>query len=367
MANATPFSSDERQVVLPPVGAGNRNSITFAAAPSSQRSRSGSRLPRARGPLTEHLLGHLVWGPHEVAEVELTTSWVLHDEDAMLALYLLYELHYRGFEGVADGWEWEPSLLRVRAHIEAAFERNIRHSMRHDDRSAVEPDGIPDALRRLSASDGPSLSRWFETDGMLEAMREFAVHRSLYQRKEADPHTFLIPRLDGPAKVALVEIQYDEYGSGELAAMHAELFAGTMRALDLDPAYGAYLDVVPAVTLATTNLVSMFGLHRRWRGAGIGHLALFEMCSVMPMGRYAAALHRLGVPNAAPFYDAHVIADERHQVIACDAMAGALARDEPELAPDILFGAQALHAVEESFTRHLLGSWSAGRSSLRTC
>ena len=98
-------------------------------------------------------------------------------------------------------------------------------------------------------------------------MREFAIHRSLYQRKEADPHTFAIPRVSGPAKAALVEIQFDEYGSGVLEDMHSELFADTMRALDLDPTYGAYLDVVPAVTLATTNLVSMFGLHRRWRGA----------------------------------------------------------------------------------------------------
>ena len=33
----------------------------------------------------------------------------LSDDDAALALYVLYELHYRGFEGVDEGWEWEPS------------------------------------------------------------------------------------------------------------------------------------------------------------------------------------------------------------------------------------------------------------------
>jgi hypothetical protein len=52
------------------------------------------------------------------------------------------------------------------------------------------------------------------------------------------------------------------------------LFADSMRVLDLDPSYdGAYLDRLPASTLATTNLISMFGLHRRLGGALVGHLA----------------------------------------------------------------------------------------------
>ena len=34
-------------------------------------------------------------------------------------------------------------------------------------------------------------------------------------------------------------------------------------ALGLDPSYGAYLDLIPGVTLATVNLMSLFGLHRR--------------------------------------------------------------------------------------------------------
>jgi hypothetical protein len=35
--------------------------------------------------------------------------------DLQLALYCLYELHYRGFAGVADELEWDPALLTVRA------------------------------------------------------------------------------------------------------------------------------------------------------------------------------------------------------------------------------------------------------------
>ncbi len=38
-----------------------------------------------------------------------------------------------------------------------------------------------------------------------------------------------------------------------------------MDELGLDSSYHAYLDVAPALTLATVNVMSLFGLHRRWR------------------------------------------------------------------------------------------------------
>jgi Iron-containing redox enzyme len=50
--------------------------------------------------------------------------------------------------------------------------------------------------------------------GTLAQLREFAIHRSAYQLKEADPHTWAIPRLTGAVKAAMVEIQADEYGDG---------------------------------------------------------------------------------------------------------------------------------------------------------
>jgi hypothetical protein len=109
----------------------------------------------------------------------------------------------------------------------------------------------------------------------------------------------------------------------------------------------------------------MLGLHRRLRGALVGHLAGFEMTSVGPMGRYGRALRRLGLPPAATrFYDIHVEADEVHGRVASARMAAGLARQEPHLVPDILFGARALTAVETRFARHLVGAWEHGRRSL---
>ncbi len=290
----------------------------------------------------------------------------LTGNDAPLALYTLYELSYRGFDGVDEAWEWDLDMLALRARLERALLARVRERVtrRFGSRVVRQPDGVAEALLALASGDGPSLSAYMCDRGTIEQMREFAVHRSLYQLKEADPHTWAIPRLAGDAKAALVGIQSDEYGGGNADRMHAELFAATLRALDLDATYGAYIDSVPGTTLSTVNLVSLFGLHRRWRGALIGHLALFEMCSVVPMGRYASALERFGVPDAVPFYAAHVSADEWHQHVALDDMVAGLLRDEPRLAPDVVFGARALDVVERLFASTMLDAWARGESSL---
>jgi hypothetical protein len=137
-----------------------------------------------------------------------------------------------------------------------------------------------------------------------------------------------------------------------------------MDALGLDSRYGAYVDRIPAVTLATVNLMSMFGLHRRLRGAIVGHLALFEMTSSIPNRRYANGLRRLGLPEATPFFDEHVVADAVHENVAAVDLAGGLAKQDPRLEPDILWGAAALLELDGRFARHLLTSWQAGESSL---
>ena len=96
-----------------------------------------------------------------------------------------------------------------------------------------------------------------------------------------------------------------------------------MEAVGLDSTYGAYLDQIPGVTLATVNLMSLFGLHRRLRGAIVGHLALFEMTSSVPNRRYASGLRRLGYgDDACLFFDVHVVADAVHESVAAVDLAG---------------------------------------------
>jgi hypothetical protein len=321
------------------------------------------QLPGPRGSLTGYLFDHLRRSPHTLDAWPAAEGEPLDGEDYQLGLWACYELHYRGFDDVHPDWEWEPSLLALRAGLERRFEDALRAEVEVGDPAG--PDDVVATLHRFADDDsGPSLSGYLEEEGTLERFREFVVHRSAYQLKEADPHTWGIPRLAGGPKAALVEIQYEEYGSGKASAMHSEMFRETMRALGLDDGYGAYIDVIPGATLATVNVMSMFGLHRRLRGAIVGHLALFEMTSTSPNARYAAALRRLGQEAACGFYDEHVEADEEHEQIASKELAGGLAAESPDLARDIVFGAGALALLEGRFAARLLGAWEAGRSSL---
>ena len=219
----------------------------------------------------------------------------------------------------------------------------------------------------VDAADGPSVSRHLAARGTLHQFLEFVVHRSAYHLKEADPFSWALPRLAGRTKAALVEIQADEYGGG-----------GGADALEpLPPDHGGprprralrRLPPPPGPTLATVNLMSLFGLHRRWRGAIVGHLAVTEMTSTEPNRRYGNALRRLGFgPPATEFYDEHVEADAVHEQIAAHDLAGSLALEGPEMAGDVLFGARALLVLDRLVGAHQLarGGRGAARSGGRS-
>jgi hypothetical protein len=324
-------------------------------------------LPEPRGEISEHVLCELAGPVHPmIAPLFVAPADPLADEDLQLALYLCYELHYRGLPGVDDAWEWEPSLLAVRRELEKCFEAAL-HAAVPRPSAPSGPEEMDLALRAIAdASDAPSLSRFVERHATLDQVLEFVAHRSAYQLKEADPHSWALPRLHGPPKAAMVQIQADEYGGGVADRIHAKLFADTMVELGLDARYGAYVDHLPAVTLATVNLMSLFGLHRRWRGAIVGHLALFEMESSVPNRRYASGLRRLGCgERATAFFDEHVMADAIHESVAAVDLAGGLARQQPGLTRDILWGAATLVALDDRFARHVLAAWELGACSLR--
>jgi len=331
--------------------------LTLDRTPAEER----PSLPAARGPFSAEIL-ELLAGGRAATHRAPSPLDPLGDDDLHLALYLAYELHYRGLPGVPDEAEWDPAILGARRALESTFEDGLRRAVGHRE---SHPSKVADALRGVSAPPGDdSLPAFLEREATLEQAREFLMHRSAYQLKEADPHSWVIPRLTGVAKTTVMEIQYDEYGSGDPVWMHAELFRRTMVATGLDGSYGAFVELLPGRTLATVNVISLFGLHRRWRGALVGHLAAFEMTSTLPNRAYGNALRRLGFDaEATGFFDEHVEADSIHEVLAADLATG-VATTDPTLAADVVFGAEAMAVLEDRFSEGVLRSWRHGETSL---
>lgn len=321
----------------------------------------GPRLPAARGPVSAAVRAYLSGaGPLPAAEAVAAAD--PYGDDLQLALYLCYELHYRGFAGVSPDLEWDPGLLRVRAALEHLFLTALRAD------TPVHP-SVDEALADLLVEpvEGTGVSHFLSAEGELWHVREYAAQRSLYHLKEADPHAWVLPRLSGRAKAAMAAVEFDEWGAGRPERVHAQLFADLMTDLGLDTAYGRYLDAACAETLATVNMMSLLGLHRSLRGALVGHFAAVEITSSPGSRRLAEAMRRTDAgPAAAHFYDEHVEADAVHeQVVRRDVIGGLLA-DEPHLAADIVFGLDVTGFLEDRLADRLLAAWRAGESSLRT-
>jgi len=323
------------------------------------------RLPPARGTLGAWLTATLRRPPSEVPAAVTAPpgpggglpSW--EDDDFQLALWCCYELHYRGFDDVSADWEWHPAVLGWRACLERRWLTDL-HALAGS-QPAVPAPAVPGALRELTGrGGGPDLAGYLARKAGRDQFAEFIRHRSVYQLKEADPHSFGIPRLDGAVKAALVEIQADEYGGGRAERMHAELFRATMRWLDLDDSYGRYVPEMPAVTLAASNLMSLFALHRRWTGALLGHLAALEMTSTGPNRLYAAGARRLGASaRERQYFDEHVEADAVHEQVAAHDLCAGYAAGHPDATGDIMFGAACCLALDDALAGHLLSRWQA--------
>lgn len=324
-------------------------------------------LPTGRGELSDGVLRALAGRPGGRSPLLWGSAAEDADpygEDLQLSLYLCYELHYRGFQGVDPAWEWDPELLRLRA----ALERRFLHALRAetDDRHGGADEAFA-AILVEPVDDGAGLSHFLKDEGELWQLREYAAQRSLYHLKEADPHAWVIPRLRGRAKAAMVAVEFDEYGGGRAERMHSRLFADLMADLGLDTTYGRYVDAGTAEMLANVNLMSMLGLHRSLRGALVGHFAAVEVTSSPASRRLAEAMRRADAGEAAVrFYAEHVEADAVHEQVVRRDVVGGLLADEPWLETDVAFGIHATDLLDSRLADKTLAAWRDGRSSVRT-
>jgi hypothetical protein len=313
-------------------------------------------LPKARGALSDVLFEAMRAWPGSELAVEVAPDG---PEDAAIALWAAYELHHAGFDDADDGLEWHPGLLAVRARLERDLERRLRERYAGSGPAPFAGTDLPERLLALiDGHDGPSLARHVQVAADRDQVLDLLRLRSVYHQKEADPTAWAVPRLGTRPKAALVELLYDEYGAGDPARLHSHLWTLGMEASGLRADYGAYVDDAPLEVLEQNNAMSLFGLHRRLRGAALGHLAAFEATSSVPSRRMAQGLARLGFPEElVGYYTEHVEADAVHEQLAVRSICGSLVDDEPALADDVLLGAFTCLDLEARVARRVLGEW----------
>jgi hypothetical protein len=295
-----------------------------------------AELPRPRGPMTDALLDYLRRDPASTRVTPARLTWsgataeAATDHDLQLALWLAYELPYRGLVGVDDAWETHPGLIEVIEEWEDLLLDALV--------SVTGASSMAGAPGSLADNDGPSLSQALIREATVDQFRELLVHRSISYLKGADPHTWSIPRLSGSADAAMDSGQADEGCSGATGAMSPQLFRSLLGEWGLNTRYGRYLDCLPGTTLLTSNMISMFGRHRRFRAALSAQLAMFEMTFSLPNGAHAQ--------------------------VATHDLAGGLAVAGPRQRDNILFGARCAAYAEEQFVAWVLTRWATGQSSL---
>lgn len=320
-------------------------------------------LPKTRGDLSEALFAGLRSLPDESSPPRVEADDATDEVDAALCLWVLHELSYRGFEDVDEQAEWDPELLGLRRRLERDLESRLRERWPGRvpaEGPAADLDFAGELFACIESHDGPSLARHVQTEATDEQVLDLLRLRSIYHLKEADATAWVVPRLPVAAKAALSELQYDEYGAGDPNRLHHHLFARGMEEVGLRSEYGAYLDDVPLEVLEMNNALSLFGLHRRLRGAAVGHLAAFEATSSVPSRQLAQGLDRLGMAGAMiDYYTEHVSADAVHDQLAVRSICGGLVEAEPEQADEVLFGAFSCLDLEARFATALLDRWSA--------
>ncbi|MET9736303.1 iron-containing redox enzyme family protein [Streptomyces sp. NPDC006458] len=321
-------------------------------------------LPEPRGPLSAAVTAALRGAdPGSTPSPEHCSPY---GDDLQLALYVLYELHYQGFEGVSDDLEWDSRLLAVRGALEHRFLSALRTDAPVDGDADTAGRALDELQWEPVTGTEGSVSHFLRDEGTLRHLREYTALRSLYHLKEADPHAWVIPRLHGRAKAAMVAVEYDEFGAGRADEIHAQLFADAMADLGLDTAYGRYVDAAPAEALATVNLMSLLGLHRALRAALVGHFAAVEVTSSPASRRLADAMRRTDAgPAAVRFYTEHVEADAVHEQVVRNDVVGGLLESEPHLDADVVFGIRATTCLEDRLAARLLTAWREGTTALR--
>ena len=288
-----------------------------------------------------------------------------YGDDLQLALYVLYELHYQGFQDVPDSLEWDSGLLACRAALEDRFLGALREDLPVD-ATETAAQALDDSSSNRSATTAPA-SR---TSSATKALSNTCAHtrrsaRSTTSRKRTRTPGSFPGSTAGPRRPWSPSSSTSSAPAAPTSPCPV-CSPTSWRIWGWTPRYGRYADAAPAEALATVNLMSLFGLHRALRAALVGHFAAVEVTSSPGSRRLAEAMRRVGAgPAAVRFYTEHVTADAVHEQVVRHDVVGGLLEDEPHLDADVVFGVHATTYLETRLSDRLLGAWRTGATGLR--
>lgn len=305
-------------------------------------------LPSPRGPFTDHVLGHLTG---IVPDLPAAPEEVGHDDaDLQQALWLLNVVQVGDHPAFVPAAVSSIATRTLHWQMEQLFERTVRGSTgpaRTDDLGACL-DQILDRPTVDAVSAASSIGPG--------AVRDLLVAKAPYLGFEADPHTLTLAALEPALQHVVAEIQAGEYGVG-FDRTHAQIYRGCLDALGMT--YADAIEAAPTASFADANLTWLFARDRRWRGASVGQLCLFELDSVKPCRRYVEAWNEACLPEGGRrWYDVHVMADAEHEEIIRTRLIATIERETPWLVDDAAFGAEASWISQQRVALELMQGWS---------
>jgi len=136
------------------------------------------KVPEACGPVSRWVRAALLRDEardhREGAPIVLADGPVLRNRDAQLALWMIYELCYRGFDDVAAAREWDLGLIELRLELEGRLEGELREATRESRMPALDGESVPVRILTLvEAYPFPKLSAYLRREATAEEMTDF--------------------------------------------------------------------------------------------------------------------------------------------------------------------------------------------------
>jgi hypothetical protein len=240
--------------------------------------------------------------PMDVAPVD--------DRDALTALLSIYDLWTEplGRLGGREVHQANPEVVRVKARLDAWFVERL--DLASTPPRAVGEDAV-DTMRRIAAADlVPPVYEWLAEEATWD---QLVTYLALEGGPDADFDDLVAVAqvgIAGDPKVALGANYWDEMGRGHLDAVHTELHAQLVDAVDM-PRFERRELPVPALERMALN--GLLATSRALQPEMIGALGLLEMQAGPRCRAVVRALRRLDAPpDSLPFYEEHARADPIH-------------------------------------------------------